>query len=672
MSLRLTLQRRALLLTSLTVVAAVLIVRGARAEALQINGSGSTFAYPMYSKWFDEYRKAVPDVQFTYQPTGSGAGIHDVMQGTSDFGGTDGPLSKTQMIDFNSHRNCDVLHLPTALGADVPVYYIPGVIQELDFTPEALAGIYLGTITKWNDPQIAKANPHVSLPSHEITVVHRQDGSGTTYVWTDYLSKVSPEWKARVGTGISVNWPVGYGAKGNDGVVRRVAETPYSIGYAELTYAVREKLFYGSVQNQAGQFVKADFASVTAAAASRAENMPKDFRVSITDAAGTDAYPISSYTWILIPSDIADPVKRDAIIDFLRWGLSKGQGYLEPLSYARLPPEVIAKEEKTIDRVQAQGKPITIFGTGGSFPAPLYQRWFSDYNQLHPEVQINFQSIGSGSSAGIRQFQQGLVDFAASDAAMTDEQMAVVKSGVVLLPLTAGCVVIAYNLPGGPKELKLSREAYTGIFLGKVTHWDDPLIARSNPGEKLPNTNITVITKSDASGTTFVFTSHLSAISEAWKNGPGAGTSVSFPVGVAGKGTMGVAALIKQTPGAIGYIEYGYATYTGLQVAVLENRAGKFIKPDVATGANALADLKLPANLRGWLPDPPGEDAYPIVSYTWLVVRRKYADPRMAQVLKSVISFGLNEGQQNAGDLGYLPLPADVVKAVAIAMGQIS
>ena len=257
---------------------------------------------------------------------------------------------------------------------------------------------------------------------------------------------------------------------------------------------------------------------------------------------------------------------------------------------------------------QAQGTPMTILGTGASFPAPLYQRWFSEYNKLHPEVQINFQSIGSGSAAGIRQFQQGLVDFAASDAAMTDEQMAAVKGGVVLLPVTAGSVVIAYNLPGGPNELKLSREAYTGIFLGKVTRWNDSLIAKSNPGEKLPDTNITVITKSDASGTTFVFTSHLSAISEAWKNGPGAGTAVNFPVGVAAKGTMGVAAMIERTPGAIGYVEYGYASHSGLPMADLENRAGKFIKPDVQTGTNALASLKLPLDLRGWLPDPPGED----------------------------------------------------------------
>jgi phosphate transport system substrate-binding protein len=671
MRLRLTLNGWTLILTAIALATLLIITQDAAAGTLLITGSGSTFAYPMYSKWFDEYRNVAPGVQFTYQPTGSGAGIHDVMLGTVDFGGTDGPLTKTQMLDFATHRNCEVLHFPTALGADVPVYNIPGVIQELNFTPEALAGIYLGTITKWNDPQIARANRDVSLPSHDIAVIHRQDGSGTTYVWTDYLSKVSVEWKQRVGTGISVNWPVGSDAKGNEGVVRRVEQTAYSIGYAELTYAIRKRLFYGRVQNQSGRFMKADFASVGAAAAKAAENIPRDFRVSITNAPGKAAYPISSFTWMLVPSDIGDTAKRKAVIDFLRWGLNKGQDYLEPLSYARLPPEVIAEEERAIILAQQQGMPITILGTGASFPAPLYQRWFSEYNKLHPEVQINFQSIGSGSVAGIKQFQQGLVDFAASDAAMTDEQMATVQGGVVLLPLTAGSVVIAYNLPGGPNDLKLSREAYSAIFLGKVTRWNDPLIARTNPGEMLPNANITVINKSDASGTTFVFTSHLSAISEAWKNGPGAGTSVNFPVGVAAKGTMGVTSLIKRTPGAIGYVEYGYASHTGLAMAELENRAGKFIKPDPTTGANALASIKLPPNLRGWLPDPPGDNAYPIVTYTWLLCRRRYADPRMAQVLKSVISFGLNQGQYSL-DLGYLPLPADVLRAVTRALGQIS
>ena len=324
----------------------------ALADTLLIKGDGSTFAYPMYSKWIEEYRKDDPAVRLTYVSNGSGAGIHDIMMGMVDFAGTDGPLNKTQMLDFSTHQNCEVLHFPAALGADVPIYNIPGVIQALNFTPQALAGIYLGTITKWNNPEIAKPNPDVSLPANDIVVVHRQDGSGTTYVWTDYLTKVSEDWRQRVGTGISVIWPVGVAAPGNQGVVQMVARTPYSIGYSELTYAVRNRLFYGSVANRTGQFIQANLASVTAAATRASENMPDDFRVSITDAPGQDAYPISSFTWMLLPSVIADTAKREALIKFLQWGLTKGQDYLEPLSYARLPNTVIAKEEKAISKIK--------------------------------------------------------------------------------------------------------------------------------------------------------------------------------------------------------------------------------------------------------------------------------------------------------------------------------
>lgn len=314
----------------------------------------------MYSKWIEEYEKIDPGVRFTYESNGSGAGIHDVTFGTVDFAGTDGPLTETQSLDFSTHRNCEVLHYPTALGADVPVYHVPGVIQELRFTPAVLAGIYLGKINKWNDPAIASANPDVSLPSNKIVVVHRQDGSGTTYVWTDYLSKVSPEWKKRVGAGISVMWPVGLAGEHNDGVVELVDSTQYSIGYTELTYAIRKHLSYGSVANSAGRFMKADFAGVTASAAGVANNMPDDFRVSITNAPGQDAYPISSFTWVLVPSIITDSAKREAIISFLRWGITKGQDYLEELNYARLPDAVVAKEEKAIDNIKGSSKTVAV------------------------------------------------------------------------------------------------------------------------------------------------------------------------------------------------------------------------------------------------------------------------------------------------------------------------
>jgi phosphate transport system substrate-binding protein len=312
---------------------------------------------------------------------------------------------------------------------------------------------------------------------------------------------------------------------------------------------------------------------------------------------------------------------------------------------------------------------ITLQGTGATFPAPLYQRWFKNYNQAHPDVQINYQALGSG--AGIKQFQQGLVDFGASDAAMTDAEIAAVKNGVVLLPMTAGSIVLTYNLPG-VSELKLSRDAYVGIFLGKITKWNDPVIAKANPGATLPDTPITVVTRSDGSGTTFVFTSHLSAISPDWQKGPGAGKSVSFPVGVAGKGNPGVTALIKQTPGAVGYVEYGYAKQTAMPMASLENKSGKFIKPDLASGQKALAGVELPANMRAWITDPAEPDAYPIVTYTWLLCYKKYPDPKTAETLKSVIRYGLSQGQSFSADLGYIPLPADTVNQVTKALDQIS
>lgn len=312
---------------------------------------------------------------------------------------------------------------------------------------------------------------------------------------------------------------------------------------------------------------------------------------------------------------------------------------------------------------------ITLQGTGATFPAPLYQRWFREYNQLHPNVEINYQALGSG--AGIKQFQQGLVNFGASDAAMTDEEMAAVKQGVVLLPMTAGSIVLAYNVPGVSDGLKLSREAYTGIFLGKITQWNDPIIAKANPGMKLPDTKITVVSRSDGSGTTFVFTSHLSAVSAAWKSGPGAGKTVNFPVGVAGKGNPGVTALIKQTPGAIGYVEYGYAQQTKMPMAELENKSGKFVTSNLETEKAALASVELPANLRAWITDPAGANAYPIVTYTWLLCYKKYDDPKIAQTLKEVIHYGLTEGQKFSVELGYIPLPPSVVEAVSQAADQI-
>jgi phosphate transport system substrate-binding protein len=323
----------------------------ASAQNILINAAGATFPYPMYSKWFDEYHKKFPNLQFNYQSIGSGGGIKQVTEGTVDFGASDGPMNEMQLSEFQTKRGSGILHFPTVLGADVPVYNVAGVTQQLNFTPDALAGIFLGKITKWNDPEIAKTNPSVKLPAADIVVVHRSDGSGTTFIWVDYLSKVSKEWETKVGRGTSVNWPVGLGGKGNEGVSGQVKQTPNSIGYVELIFAVQNKMAYGKVKNAAGNFVEASLASVTAAAAGMKE-MPDDFRVSITNAPGKDAYPISSFTWLLIPEKIADPTKKKAIKDFLTWMLIDGQKMTEALSYAQLPKAVISKEQKAIAKIQ--------------------------------------------------------------------------------------------------------------------------------------------------------------------------------------------------------------------------------------------------------------------------------------------------------------------------------
>ena len=316
-----------------------------------LNGAGATFPNPMYSKWFDTYHQLHPNIQVNYQSIGSGGGIRQVLAGTVDFGASDGPMTDEQIAEFKKQRGMDILHFPTVLGADVPSYNIQGVATDLKFTQKALAGIYLGTITQWNDPEIAKANPGVNLPAADIVVVHRSDGSGTTYIWTDFLSKASDDWKNKVGKNTSVNWPVGLGGKGNEGVSGLVKQTPNSIGYIELIYAVQNNISYGEVQNAAGKFIKADLASVTAAAAS-SKDMPEDFRVSITNAPGPAAYPVSSFTWLLIPGKIPDAAKRDAIKGFLNWMITDGQKYTEGLSYAQLPKPVVAKEKKAISLIQ--------------------------------------------------------------------------------------------------------------------------------------------------------------------------------------------------------------------------------------------------------------------------------------------------------------------------------
>jgi phosphate transport system substrate-binding protein len=331
--------------TLLLLVCALLAVPAIAQTTL--NGAGATFPYPMYSKWFSEYHKLHPDIQINYQSIGSGGGIRQVINGTVDFGASDGPMTDEMLKEAKTK----ILHLPTVLGADVPAYNIPGVNAELKFTPEALAGIFLGKITKWNDKALTSVNPGVSLPDKDIIVVHRSDGSGTTYIWTDYLSKISPEWQGQVGKGTSVKWPIGLGGKGNEGVAGSIRQLQGSIGYVELIYAVQNNIPYGSVKNAAGNFVKATLESVTTAAAS-SPKMPADFRVSITNAPGKDAYPVSSFTWLLIPQQSKDAAKGKILADFLNWMVTDGQKMTAALSYAPLPESVVAKEKEAIKQVK--------------------------------------------------------------------------------------------------------------------------------------------------------------------------------------------------------------------------------------------------------------------------------------------------------------------------------
>jgi phosphate transport system substrate-binding protein len=325
-----------------------LLATGARAQNL--TGAGATFPNPIYSRWFNEYHQQHPNVQINYQAVGSGAGIRQVSEKTVDFGASDGPMSDQQLADAKA-KGVDVIHIPTVLGAVVPVFNLPGVNAELRFSPEVIAGIYLGKITHWNDSNIARENPGVNLPDHQILPVYRSDGSGTNYIFTDFLSKTVPLFQQQVGKGTSVRWPLGIGQKGNEGVAGMVRNSPYSFGYVELIYALQNHMSFGLVRNAAGKYLKASPEGVTAAAAGAAKNMPADFRVSIVNAPGADAYPISSFTWLLIPRHWNDRAKGQVMVDFLNWMLDHGQAEATSMGYAPLPAPVAAKVRQTIKQI---------------------------------------------------------------------------------------------------------------------------------------------------------------------------------------------------------------------------------------------------------------------------------------------------------------------------------
>jgi len=337
----------------LSTVLAVGIFPDVSSAQTLLNGAGATFPYPIYSKWFDEYTKVDPSARFNYQSIGSGGGIRQIIERTVDFGASDGPMTDEQLQKAPG----PLFHIPTVLGAVVVTYNLPGN-PKLRFTPDLLADIFLGKITKWNDPRLATANPGVKLPDQSLVVVHRSDGSGTTYIFVDYLSKVNKEWEQKVGRGTSVNWPVGLGGKGNEGVSGQVKNTPGAIGYVELAYAITNRLPVSEIRNQAGKFVAPSIQSTTAAAAGAAKNMPSDFRVSLTNPPGDDAYPIASFTWLLVYKEQSDLTKGQALVKFLQWAIHHGQRYTSDLLYAPLPPQVVKQIEAKIEQITYQGKPL--------------------------------------------------------------------------------------------------------------------------------------------------------------------------------------------------------------------------------------------------------------------------------------------------------------------------
>jgi len=327
--------------------AALIMFVATGAWAQNLTGAGSTFVYPIYSRWFSEYAQQHPGVHINYQSVGSGAGIRQVSEKTVDFGASDGPMTDQQL----SESKQKLFHLPTVLGAVVPVYNVPGLSHDLNLAPEVIAGIYLGKITMWNDANIQHDNPGVKLPDHRILPVYRSDGSGTTYIFTDFLSKVVPQFQQRIGKGTSVRWPVGIGEKGNEGVAGMVRSGPYTFGYVELTYALENHMPFGLTRNAAGKYVKASIGGVTAAAAADAKQMPADYRVSITNAPGAESYPISSFTWMLVPQHWNDHAKGQVMVDFLNWMLDHGEGEAAGMSYASLPKAVADRERQTIKQI---------------------------------------------------------------------------------------------------------------------------------------------------------------------------------------------------------------------------------------------------------------------------------------------------------------------------------
>ena len=651
------------------------------AAKVTLKGAGATFPANLYARWFGDFQAAFPEIGIDYQSQGSGAGVRNFIQKQVDFGASDAAMTDEEIAQVPD----GVVLVPVTAGSIAIAYNLPEGPELLQLSRDVYAGIFLGEITNWNDPKVAACNPDVTLPDLPITVVRRGVSSGTTYVFTRHLSAVSQAWADGPGVGTTVAWPVGVPAKKNADMADRIRQTPGSIGYVEYGFATEAKLSVAALENQAGAYITPLPQNTQVSLGEIV--LPANLRGFVSDPKGDAAYPIVSYTWLLCYQKYDDPEKAKALKQLLNYCLTKGQVVSSDLGFIPLPTDVVqtvsAYVEENVGRAEVVSQfvsttpeeapvepmpeagalaAITLRGSGATFPSKLYERWFSQFGNDNPGVKVEYQSLGSG--AGVRNFIQKQVDFGASDAAMTDEEIAQVPDGVVLVPLTAGSIALAYNVPNVSEGLKLSRDVYSGIFLGEITNWNDPAIIASNPGVELPDLPIVVVRRGVSSGTTFVFTRHLSTISEAWESGPGTGTTVEWPVGLPAKKNSDMAEKIRSTAGAIGYLEYGYARDAKLSVAALENQAGAFIQPLAENTQVGLGEVVLPENLRGFVSDPQDVAAYPIISYTWLLCYRQYENPDVAAALKRLIDFCLTEGQKSSAEMGYIPLPGDIARTV--------
>jgi len=659
-------------------------------QDVTLNGAGATFPAPLYDKWQAAYSTSVnTKVHINYNAVGSGAGITQITAKQVDFGGSDAPLTATEFANAPG-----IMHIPSTLGAVVIIYNIPGVTAKLNFTATVLAQIFNGNLTDFNSPALVALNPSLASVAHNITTVHRSDGSGTTFVFTSYLHKAAAtDWPSAG----NKNWPntIGLGGNGNSGVSSAVQQNTYSIGYVELSYAsiTNPPLVFGFVANRDGYFVDAN-ATTTAAAAAGVSALPAGdaswTTVEILNQPGQFSYPMAAMTYLLVYKTQTDAAKGKALANFLWWAIhADGQALAAPNGYAPLPLSVIWLNENTTDRivdsagakmrtVTGLGYPpvyvppgggggvVTLNGAGATFPAPLYDRWQGNYTlHVSPDTHINYNAVGSG--AGITQITARQVDFGGSDAPLTPTEFGNAP-GILHIPTTLGAVVPVYNVPGVSWPINFTASNLARIFNGSITDWNDADLVADNPGLSAVSHNMTPVHRSDGSGTTFVFTSYLhKADATNWstwgnKNWPNT-------LGLGGNGNAGVSSAVQQNTYSIGYVELSYfqSASTSLVMGKVRSHDGAFLLATADTTAAAAAGVAtLPSGDASWttveILDQPGAQAYPIVSMTYILLYKTQVDHAKGKALVDFLWWAIHsEGQAYAAPNGYAPLPPSVV-----------